>query len=147
MKARDIMSRNPACVTPDAPLAEAARLMKTENVGAIPVVESTASHRLVGVITDRDIAIRAVAEGRDGGKTSVEHIMTSDVRSCAPDDSVGDVMEVMGREQIRRIPVVDERGFLVGIVAQADLVLESKDDKTTQKTLEQISQPHGKHAE
>jgi CBS domain-containing protein len=147
MKARDIMSRNPACVTPDTPLAEAARLMKTENVGVIPVVESSDSRRLVGVITDRDIAVRAVAEGRDGVSTSVGHVMTPDVRSCAPDDSVSDVMDLMGREQVRRIPIVDERGSLVGIVAQADIVLEAKDDKKAEKTLEQISQPSGKHSQ
>lgn len=145
MKAQDIMSRNPACVTPDTPLVEAARLMKTENVGVVPVVESSESRRLVGVLTDRDIAIRAVAEGRDGDSTSVGHVMTSEVRSCAPDDSVSDVMELMGREQVRRVPIVDERGALVGVVAQADIVLEAKDDKKAEKTVEQISQPGGKH--
>jgi len=147
MKAQDIMSRNPACVTPDTPLVEAARLMKTENVGVVPVVETSGSRRLVGMLTDRDIAIRAVAEGRDGGSTSVGHVMTSDVRACAPDDSVSDVMDLMGREQVRRVPIVDERGSLVGIVAQADIVLEAKDDRKAEKTVEQISQPSGKHTQ
>lgn len=147
MKAEEIMSRNPACVTPDTPLVEAARLMKDENIGVVPVVESTDSRRLVGVVTDRDIAIRAVAEGRDGITTSVGHIMTSDVRTGAPDDSVNDVMALMGREQVRRIPIVDERGALVGIIAQADIVLEAKDTKKAEKTVEKISQPSGKHAQ
>lgn len=147
MKVQDIMSRNPTCVTPETPLAEAARLMKQDDVGVVPVVESENSKRLVGLITDRDIAIRAVAEGRDGRTTSVGHIMTSEVRSASPDDSVDDVMTLMGREQVRRVPIVDERGSLVGIVAQADIVLEAKDDKQAEKTVERISQPGGRHSQ
>lgn len=147
MKAQDIMSRNPSCVTPDTSIADAARLMKEENVGVVPVVESESSKKLVGVLTDRDIAVRAVAEGRDGATTSVGHIMTSDVRTTAPTDSVKEVMDLMGSEQVRRVPVVDERGALVGIIAQADIVLEAKDDKEAEKTIEKISQPSGKHAQ
>ena len=147
MQAQDIMSRNPSCVTPETPLVEAARLMKDENIGVVPVVDTTDSKRLVGVLTDRDIAVRAVAEGRDGTTTSVGHIMTSDVRTSTPDASVNDVMELMGREQVRRIPIVDDRGMLVGIIAQADIVIEAKDNRKAEKTVEQISQPSGKHAQ
>ena len=147
MKAQDIMSRNPSCVTPETPLVEAARLMKEENIGVIPVVDSPGAKRLVGVLTDRDIAIRAVAEGRDGATTSVGHVMTSEVRTSRPDASVDDVMDLMGREQVRRIPIVDDRGILVGIIAQADIVIEAKDNKKAEKTVEQISQPSGKHAQ
>ena len=147
MKAQDIMSKDPMCVTPDTPLVEAARIMKTENIGVVPVVESTGSKRLVGVLTDRDIAIRAVAEGRDGATTSVGHVMTSDVRTSAASDSVEDVMELMGREQVRRIPIVDESGALVGIIAQADIVIEARDDRKAERTVEKISQPSGKHAQ
>ena len=147
MKAQDIMSKNPTCVTVETPLVEAARLMKTENIGVVPVVESTGSKRLVGMLTDRDIAIRAVAEGRDGATTSVGHVMSSNVRTSSPDDSVEDVMEMMGREQVRRVPIVDERGNIVGIVAQADIVLEARDNRKAEKTVEKISQPSGKHAQ
>ena len=147
MKAQDIMSRNPSCVTPETPLVEAARIMKEENIGVVPVVDTSDAKRLVGVLTDRDIAVRAVAEGRDGATTSVGHIMTSDVRTSGPDASVNDVMELMGREQVRRIPIVDDRGILVGIIAQADIVLEAKDNRKAEKTVEQISQPSGKHAQ
>lgn len=146
MKAQDIMSKDPICVTPDTSLTDAARLMKDENIGVVPVVDSETSRRLVGILTDRDIAVRAVAEGRDGTTTSVGHIMTADVRTSTASDSVNDVMELMGREQVRRIPVVDDRGTLVGIIAQADIVLEAKDDKRAEKTVAQISQPTGKHA-
>ena len=147
MKAQDIMSRNPTCVTPDTTLVQAARLMKDENIGVIPVIESESSRRLVGVLTDRDIAVRAVAEGRDGATTSVSHVMTADVRTSSVTDSVNDVMELMGREQVRRIPIVDDRGALVGIIAQADIVLEAKDDKRAEKTVEEISKPSGKHSQ
>ena len=147
MKAQDIMTRNPTCVTPDTTLADAARLMKDENVGIVPVVESNDMRRLVGVITDRDIAIRAVAEGRDGVSTSVGHIMSPNVRTTTVDESVDGVMKLMGREQVRRIPVVDDRGVLVGIISQADIVLDAKDDKRAEKTVEQISRPTGKHAQ
>lgn len=147
MKAQDIMSKNPTSVTPDTSLVEAARLMKDENIGVVPVVESPSSKRLVGVLTDRDIAVRAVAEGRDGATTSVGHIMTGDVRTSRTTDSVNDVMELMGREQVRRVPVVDDRGALVGIISQADIVLEAKDDKRAEKTVAQISQPTGKHTQ
>ena len=147
MKAQDIMSKNPTCVTPDTSLVEAARLMKDENIGVVPVVESETSKRLVGVLTDRDIAVRAVAEGRDGATTSVGHIMTADVRTTTTSDSVNDVMELMGREQVRRVPVIDDRGALVGIISQADIVLEAKDNKRAEKTVEQISQPTGKHTQ
>lgn len=147
MKAQDIMSKNPTCVTPDTSLVDAARLMKQENIGVVPVVESANSKKLVGVLTDRDIAVRAVAEGRDGASTSVGHVMTSNVRTSSTTDSVNDVMDLMGREQVRRVPVVDERGALVGIISQADIVLEAKDNKRAERTVEQISQPTGKHTQ
>ena len=147
MKAQDIMSKNPTCVTPETSLVDAARLMKTENIGVVPVVDTPDSLRLVGVLTDRDIAIRAVAEGKDGITTSVGHIMTTQVRTSAPGDSVSDVMELMGREQVRRIPIVDDRGILMGIIAQADIVLEAKDNKKAEKTVEQISKPSSKHTQ
>lgn len=147
MKAQDIMSKNPTCVTPDTTLADAARLMKNENIGIVPVVESASSRRLVGVVTDRDIAIRAVAEGRDGVTTSVGHVMSANVRTTTVDKSVDDVMDLMGEEQVRRVPVVDDRGVLVGIISQADIVLNAKDNKRAEKTVEQISRPSGKHTQ
>lgn len=141
MKAQDIMTRNPSCVTPDAPVREAAQLMKTEDVGIIPVVESADRSTLLGVITDRDIAIRCVAEGKDG-TCSVRDVMSAgDLTTCRADDAVDDVMNAMSREKVRRIPIVDERGGLVGIVAQADIVLKARNDTKAERTVEQISEP------
>ena len=148
MKISELMTRNPCTVSPDTPVSEAARLMKEEDVGIVPVVERVGGAetrgRLVGVVTDRDIAIRHVAEGRTSD-TPVRDVMSGGVKTVTLDDSVETVMELMGREQVRRIPVVDERGSLVGVVSQADLARKAKDSAKVEKTVEQISQPGGSH--
>ncbi len=146
MKAQEIMTPFPVCVTPETPISEAARLMKDQNVGMLPVVQADGSKRLVGVITDRDIAMRHVAEGHASTDCAVSEAMTEHVTTCSPSTDVDEVMDVMGREQVRRIPIVDERGDLVGVVAQADVVLHAGDDKKAERTIEEISQPFGKHA-
>ena len=141
MKAREIMTANPRTVTPDMNLPEVARLMQSEDVGIVPVVDAGGSRQLVGVVTDRDIALRVVGEGRDPNSVRVSDVMSTNVRTCREDDSVDDVMDVMGTEQVRRVPIVDERGSLVGIVAQADVVLQASSDKKAERTVEKISQP------
>jgi CBS domain-containing protein len=145
MKAKDIMTKNPKCVTPETSVREAARLMKEEDVGVLPVVDRDGSDRLVGIVTDRDIAIRHVAEGHDSSSCPVREAMTSNVRTARENDDVNDVMDVMGKEQIRRIPVINERGALIGIVAQADIVREARDDKKAERTIEKISEAGGRH--
>jgi CBS domain-containing protein len=148
MKISELMTKNPCTVTPDSPVSEAARLMKEEDVGLVPVIERVGGAetrgRLVGVITDRDIAIRQVGEGR-ASDSPVRDVMSSGVRTAAPEDSVESVMALMGREQVRRIPIVDERGSLVGVVAQADLARKARNDGRVEKTVEEISQPGGNH--
>lgn len=140
MKVKDVMTRNPRSVTPETTAREAAQLMKTEDVGIIPVVQES---RLIGVITDRDLAIRVVAEGRDVN-SKVRDVMSSNrLATCRPDEDVDVVMETMASEQVRRIPIVDERGSLVGIVAQADIVRKAKDDRKAEETVERISEPGG----
>ena len=146
MKAQDNMARDPRCVTPRTSIQEAARLMKTEDVGALPVIESDSSRKLVGIITDRDITIRAVADGRDNGSVTVSDVMSKDATTAKASDSIDDVMQVMGREQVRRIPIVDERDQLVGIVSQADVVLRAKSDTKSEHTVEKISEPGGRHS-
>ena len=145
MKAQDIMSRNPKSVTPQTTVQEAARLMKEEDVGVIPVVESGSSKRLIGVVTDRDLAIRHVAEGHSSASCPVSEAMSSNPRTAKADDSVDSIMELMGKEQVRRIPIVDERGALLGIISQADIVRQAKDDKKAERTVEKISEPGGRH--
>jgi CBS domain-containing protein len=148
MKISELMTKNPCTVNPDTPVSEAARLMKEEDVGLVPVVERVGSAetraRLIGVVTDRDIAIRHVAEGRTGD-SPVRDVMSGGVKTASPDDSVETVMMLMGREQVRRIPIVDDRGSLVGVVSQADLARKADDTERVEKTVEQISQPGGNH--
>jgi len=140
MKIQDIMTRDPRCVSLETPAREAARIMREEDVGIIPVTEGQ-SRRLLGVVTDRDIAIRVVAEGRDGD-TRIREVMTSGkLATCKPDEDIDRAMETMAKEQVRRIPIVDDRGELVGIVAQADVVLKARNDKKAEETIERISEP------
>ena len=147
MQVRDVMTKDPACVTPGATIREAAQLMQRENVGIVPVVEEKGTNRLLGVVTDRDIAIRVVAEGRDAG-TRVSDVMSSSrLRTCTLDDDVDAVMEAMADEQLRRIPIVDDRGMLVGIVAQADIVRKTRDEDKAGNTVKEISEPGGRHAQ
>ena len=147
MKAQDIMTADPVCVTPETPVSEAAQLMKDQNVGMLPVVDGNGSKSLIGVITDRDIAVRHVGAGHNTNDCPVREAMTERPTTCPPDADVEEVMNVMGREQVRRIPIVDERGSLVGVVAQADVVLHARNENKAEQTIEEISQPHGKHSQ
>ena len=146
MKAQDIMTKNPATVTPTTRVRQAALVMKEEDVGVVPVVEDAAGgKRLVGMLTDRDIAIRLVADGKNADECEVRELMSANPNTARADDDVSRVMDLMGREQVRRVPIVDERGSLVGIVAQADVVLEAGDDAKAERTVEKISEKGGKH--
>jgi len=145
MKAQEIMTKDPSSVTRDAAVREAAQIMKRENVGVVPVVDRDA-RRLVGVVTDRDIAIRCIADGRDG-TCRVSEVMTEEnLFTCGPNDDVQEIMTTMGREQVRRVPIVDERGLLLGIVSQADIVRKAN-DRQAEATVEKISQPSKRHAQ
>lgn len=144
IRAVDIMTENPETVTADATLVEAARKMRDLDVGIIPVVESDQNRRLRGVITDRDIAVRAVAEGMDVNTATVQECMTGSVESCNKNDSVRQVLQVMQREQVRRVPITDREGRLVGIVAQADLATDLEGHEGSHlvaDTVERISEP------
>jgi CBS domain-containing protein len=113
------MTKSPACATPDQSLRDVAKLMKQHDCGCVPVQDS-ASGKLVGVVTDRDIVVRAVGSGR-GPDTTVRDVMTKDPACCKADDDIDAVERIMSSRQVRRVPVVDQAGKTVGIVAQADL--------------------------
>ena len=147
MRVQEIMTRDPSCVTADATVREAAQIMRREDTGIVPVIQGDADRRLIGVVTDRDIAIRCIADGRDG-TCRVRDVMSADsLSTCQADDDVDRVMETMGREQVRRIPIVDERGSLLGIVSQADIARKAKDEGKVEDTVERISRPSDKHAQ
>lgn len=143
MQVRKIMTSNPACVTPEDTARDAARLMKEHNCGCLPVVENQQSMRLVGVVSDRDLAIRALAEGK-GSDTKVSQLMSRDPSCCSPDTDLSEVERIMSERQVRRVPVVDSSGRCVGMVAQADLALSEGDavsDREMARTVERISKP------
>jgi CBS domain-containing protein len=134
-KVRDVMTSNPQTIAPHSPVTEAARIMKQADTGIVPVVEGD---RLVGTITDRDIAIRVVAESRDPQGTKVDEIASREIVTVDPDQDLDEALKLMARHQVRRLPVVEEDGRPVGMLSQADVARESKDSKTG-KLVEEIS--------
>jgi CBS domain-containing protein len=143
MKARELMTENPECITEGDTVEHAAQLMRDLNVGMLPVVDDSSSRRLRGVITDRDIATRHVAEGHESGQCRVSEAMTSgDLYTVTPDDEDSTIMARMKEGQVRRIPVV-ENDRVVGMVAQADLAvhLPNSESEEVERTIERISEP------
>lgn len=142
MRARDIMTPNPQALTAADSLRRAAELMRELDVGIIPVVDDAQSRRIRGIITDRDITVRHVAEGHSDGCTVGDH-MTTSATKVAPDDDLDEVMRRMQRDQIRRVPVVEDGDRLIGIIAQADLAVKGGDRMTEEvgETVEKISEP------
>jgi len=136
LSVRDVMTPEVETATSSQLLREAARLMKDGDFGSIPVVDDG---RLVAVLTDRDIVIRAVAEGLDASTTQVGQVASSDPVTVSPDQSLDDAVELMTHHQVRRLPVVAE-GKLVGVLSQADIALEAK-EKVTAEVVQEISQP------
>jgi CBS domain-containing protein len=132
-----VMTRDVTTVTPDARLAEVARIMRDEDIGSVPVAQGD---ELLGMVTDRDIVIRGLADGGGLEKRTAGDVMTAGVQCCREDQNVGDVLKDMGDQQIRRLPVVDSDQRLVGIVSLGDLSREGT-AKQVGKSLEEISQP------
>jgi len=115
--------------------------MRTEDVGAVPVVEDATSRKLVGIITDRDIVINVLAEGRDPASMQVQDVMSRNPVTCRPEDPIDNAMDRMRQHQVRRIPVVDGKNRVVGIISQADLATRVDLPERTANVLEDISQP------
>jgi CBS domain-containing protein len=132
---RDAMTSNPRGVETSTPVVEAARLMKSEDVGSLPILEG---ERLVGMVTDRDIVLRVVAEGKDMQSSTVGEIASRDLVTVDPQQDLDEALRLMAQHQVRRLPVVEEDGRLVGILAQADVATSGHDVKTGQ-LVEEIS--------
>jgi CBS domain-containing protein len=140
--ARDIMTDSPAVATAETTARDAARMMEDNDCGSLPVVESRNSMKLIGMVTDRDLALRILGRGQDPN-TPVREAMTKNVFSVKQNDDLDAVEHVMSGQQVRRVPVVDDQGRVVGIVAQADLAreLDAVGRKDFSKVVEKISQP------
>jgi CBS domain-containing protein len=141
---QDVMTKAPVCCLPDDPVERAAQVMRFENVGSVPVIEDYEHHQLVGIVTDRDLALRVLGEKQDGRGTTVADVMTVPVWTCHPADSLQVALDVMAEHQIRRIPVVNDSNQIVGIIAQADIATRTDNPDQTAEVVEQISQPNAK---
>ena len=139
-KCDEVMTKDPVCCLPNDSVAKAAELMKSENIGSIPVIENRQSQRLVGIVTDRDLALTIVAEGRDAKSTPVEAVMTRELVTCLADDDLQKALGAMAEHQLRRIPVVDNNNKIVGIIAQADVATRLDEPEKTGEMVKEISQ-------
>lgn len=135
---RDVMTPNPRCVGDKDSLVDAARIMRDQDTGIVPVIDG--GNKIIGLITDRDIVVRAVAEDKDIESCRVNEVMSKQVRTVHEDDLVRDVLNVMGGAQVRRVPVVNRNDELVGIVSMKDLATETKATGKVGKTVEDISE-------
>ena len=134
-RCREIMATNVKTATREMPLRDVAVMMRDGDMGSIPVVENG---KLIGIVTDRDIVVRSLADGRNSD-SPVGEAMTTEIFSVRPDDFVFEAIRLMGDKQVRRIPVVDSEGSLAGIIAMADIALEMEDEREIAETLEEIS--------
>jgi len=143
MRAKDIMTKDPDCCRPSDTARDAAQVMRDRDCGCLPIVDD--SEKVIGIITDRDLAVRAIAEGKDSD-TKLSDLMTPVATCCGPDDDLRDVERMMANLQVRRIPIVDSAGRCVGIIAQADIARAAGRDNTVTEreialVVEQISEP------
>ena len=140
MQVKNVMTRGVECVSPDATLQEAARKMRDLDVGPLPVCDND---RLAGMLTDRDITVRAVAEGRDPRAAKVRDAMSAGIDYCFEEDDVEQAARLMRERQVRRLAVLNRDKRLVGILSLGDLAVETGGDEVAGKTLERVSQPAG----
>jgi CBS domain-containing protein len=139
MKCKEIMTKDPVCCLPGDTVDQAARLMEDEDVGSIPVVADQKTKRLMGIVTDRDLALKVVAQRRSIPSVTVEEVMSRNPVTCHADDDLQKAIDAMERNQVRRIPVVDDNNRIIGIIAQADVAIRAHQPETTAEVVEEIS--------
>lgn len=139
LKCSEIMTTNVRTASRDTSLREASAMMRDGDMGAVPVVDDG---KVVGIVTDRDIVVRGVSEGK-GPETVIGDVMTTELFAVSPDDFVFEAIRVMGDKQVRRIPVINPNGSLAGIIAMADVALQTEDEREIAETLEEISSGAG----
>jgi len=140
-KCSDVMTQDPVCCLPTDTVSKAAQLMKTEDVGSIPVVEDEETMKLIGIVTDRDLALQVVAPERDASSTQVEDVMTYEVITCRASDDVQKAVDAMAQHQLRRMPVIDSDHRIVGIISQADVATRVEKSEEIAEMVKEISQP------
>jgi CBS domain-containing protein len=135
----EVMTKNPVCCLPNDVVAKVAKLMKSENVGSIPVIENDKTKKLIGIVTDRDLTLKVVAEGLDTKSVKAESVMTLEVVTCLAGDDLQKAMDAMSLHQLRRIPVIDKDHKIVGIIAQADVATRVNQPEKTAEMVKGIS--------
>jgi len=140
-KCSDVMTREPVCCELDDSVTQVASVMKREDVGSIPVVESREDRKLIGIVTDRDLVVKVLAQGTSIDTATVRDAMTSHPASCKETDDVSKAVELMSERQVRRMPIIDVGGRLTGIIAQADVATRVHSDQKTGELVEAISEP------
>ena len=140
MNCREVMTDNPVCCLPSDTVSQAARIMRREDVGPVPVVNDDQHKQLIGIVTDRDLALKVVAESRDPNHTMVSDVMTSTIIACRETDDASTAIKAMEEHQIRRVPVVDAEGKIVGIISQADVANRIREPKKIAEVVHEISQ-------
>ena len=141
-KCSDVMTRDPVCCVPGDSIDRVAQIMKQQDVGSVPVVEPGESRRLIGIVTDRDLVVKVLAGNRGLDRATVEDAMTRNPASCRESDDVDQAVKLMSERQVRRMPIVDGQGRLVGIIAQADVATRVNRDQKTGELVEAISEPN-----
>ena len=139
-KCNEVMTKNPVCCLPNDMAAKVAKSMKSKNVGSIPVIENEKTRKLVGIVTDRDLALKIVAKELDAKSTKVEAVMTRQVVTCRAGDDLQKALDAMAEHQLRRIPIVDNDNKIVGIIAQADVATRVNQPEKTAAMVKEISQ-------
>jgi len=139
-KCNEVMTKNPVCCLPTDMVSKVAQLMKSKDIGPIPIIENDQSKKLVGIVTDRDLALKVVAEGRDPKSTKAQDVMTHKVVTCRAEDDVQKALDSMAGHKLRRIPVVDNNNGIVGIIAQADVAMRVDQPEKTAAMVKGISQ-------
>jgi CBS domain-containing protein len=139
-KIKKVMTKNPFCCLPNDFVVNVAKMMKREDIGAVPVIDNVQTRNLVGIVTDRDLAVKVVAEGRNAKSTKVVEVMTEKVISCQAEDDLQKALDAMSEHQIRRIPIVDKDNKIEGIISQADMATRVKQSKKTAALIKDISQ-------
>lgn len=137
-KCSDVMTGEVDCCTPDTTVDQVAKLMKILNVGPIPIIETTKSRKLVGLVTDRDLVIRVLADGKEPQKVKVGEIMTTKPIVCSPDSKIDDALRLMERHQVRRIFIVDDSNQLIGIISEADIATRLRKPNKTAEFVEAV---------
>jgi len=143
-KCAEIMTKTPVCCLPDDLVIKAAELMKSENIGPILIIENEQTQKLVGIVTDRDLALKIVAEGRDAKSTKVETVMTRKVVTCRAEDDLQKALDAMSEHQLRRIPIVDNDNKILGIISQADVATRVNQSGKTAAMVKGISRSNAK---